>query len=344
MNNIKKVLNWRIVGLLFVVAVFVLFYTLAGSTNTLYVNGVKIAKSEGQPISRTETMFVPVEPVVKGMGDKLTWFDKPNSAMITKKDGTEITIYLGRSAAIVNGKAVPISTKVIKTVSVPVPMKPTAVSGKLYVPVEFLKEVLGYSVEVKTEGNSDFVIVGKAPVSLEAVEDTPTPTPKPTPTPTPDPKPSETWKPDLGYLPPTGWTPPQIKSTSTDNGSKDAKILEEELGFTDGYAYNVYGKNASYSGERIVVGSHPTYFVNIEFKGWYGSKSSESVDNKIPYIARELFKFYLPNKGETLLSIVQDGVNGKNIDKYMKPFTLDGREIVIVNGEGSFSVLMSKKK
>ncbi|MDO7906729.1 S-layer homology domain-containing protein [Paenibacillus sp. JX-17] len=307
--------------------------------HTMYVDQVQVAKSEGQPISRAETMFVPVEPAVKGMGDKLTWFDKPNSAMITKKDGTGITIYLGRSAAMVNGKSIPISTKVIKTVNVPVPMKPTVLGGKLYVPVEFLKEVLGYNFELKTEGNSNFVIVGKAPASLDPVQSTPAPTP------TPNPKPSETWKPDLGYLPPAGWTPPKIKSTSTDDGAKDTKILEKELGFTGGYAFNVYKQDGNVIGEKIIVGSHPESYVNIEFKAWYGEKKNAHDSNKIPYIARELFKFYFPNNYMKLWNIINDGVNGKDVSKYVgTKFTLDNREVKIVDGERSISVIVSKKK
>ncbi|MCM2999990.1 copper amine oxidase N-terminal domain-containing protein [Paenibacillus cellulositrophicus] len=315
-----------------------------GSTSTLYVQGSKITKNEGQPISRTDTVFVPVEPVLKGMGDKLSWIDEPNSALITKKDGTKINIYVGKSSAIVDGKAVPISTKVINTVTVPVPIKPTTISGKLYVPIEFLQEVLGYNVKVKENGNTEYVIVGTAPTGdLEPVEDTPAPTA--TPTPTPEPTSSKPWKPDLPYLPPSGWTAPQIKSTSTDNLQKDSEILERELGFLNGRSYNIYGTTNNFIGNEVIVGSHPDYLVNIEVKSWYGSKNGEDNANKIPYVMRELFKFYFPQKYETLFKIMDYGVNGKDVSKYVnKPFTLDGREVKIVEGPSSVSIMISHKK
>lgn len=344
MNNIKKVMNWRIIGLIFVIALFYLFYTLAGTTNTLYVNGVKIAKTEGQPVERTETIYVPVEPIVKGMGDKLTWIDKPYSALITKKDGTKINIYVTRSTATVNGKSVPISTKVIETVTVPVPMKPAQISGKLYVPVEFLKEVMGYIVSTKKEGSTEFVVVGKAPAGgLEPNEETPT-TPTPTPAPTPTPTPSETWKPDLGYLPPAGWTPPTIKSTSTDDFQKDRVILEDELGFTKGYMYNPYGKDAT-AGTRVRIHDHPEYYVSIDITAWYGSKTSEHIDNKIPYVVRELMKFYMPTQSSTVFNVLKDGYNGKDVSKYMnKTMTLDGREVKMMENETSITVMIGHKK
>ncbi|WCF11389.1 copper amine oxidase N-terminal domain-containing protein (plasmid) [Paenibacillus thiaminolyticus] len=341
MNNMKRLLNWRIIGLLAVVAIFVLFNTLAGNTATtaLYVNGVQIEKNQGSPINRAGVTFVPLEPIVKGMGDKLTWIDEPNAVLITTKAGTKINVYVTKSSAIVDGKAVPLSKKVIETVTVPVSIKPALVSGKLYVPIDFLKDVLGYDLTIKEEGKTEYVIVGNMPSGeLKPPADT-------KPTPTPKPEPSETqWKPDLEYLPPTGWEPPQIKSTSTNNYQKDKKILEDELEFTNGVSYNIYGKNGYPTGDAIIVGSHSKYLADIEFKAWYGDKTGETPANKIPYIARELFKFYLPNKNDQLFNIINDGVNGKDISKYLKPFTLDGRSVNIIDGDGWFNVQIGYNK
>ncbi|WP_339298067.1 copper amine oxidase N-terminal domain-containing protein [Paenibacillus sp. FSL R5-0623] len=339
MNKQKKMITSVILSaILLLVCINVVM--AAQSTKTLYVDGIKIAKTEGQPVERTETLFVPIEAVVGGMGDKLIWIDEQHSALITKKDGTKINVYLGKSSVIVDGKAVPIATKVINTVTVPVAMKPAQISGKLYVPVEFLKEVMGYDVEVTEEGNAEFVIVGKTPANLEPVEDVPvTPTQAPTPTSTP----SE-WKPDLKYPVSAEWSPPQIRSTSTDDFQKDKAILEKELGFLKGYMYNIHGITNMEVGNKIIVRTHSEYYVDIQFSAWYGDKTAENDANKIPYIGRELFNFFLPDEYMKLFNIVQDGADGKNIDKYMKPFTLDGRKINIVNSEGSFSIQIGHKK
>lgn len=311
--------------------------SVGGSKNTLYVEGGKIAKTEGQPVTRTDTVFVPIAPVVKGMGDKLAWIDEPNSALVTKKDGTKINIYVGKYSAIVNGKAVPISTKVINTVTVPVPMKPASVSGKLYVPIEFLKEVLGYSVEVQMEGKTEYVIVGKAPAGgLEPIEDTSASTPTPEPT--------LEWKPDLGYLPPAGWKPPQIKSVATDDFQENRKILEDELGFQRGIWYNPYGKDAYEGLGRVRVGLVDGAIANIDFLAWYGDKGQEHASNTIPYVTQELFRFYLPKEYNKLFKIMDDGYNGKDISKYIdKPFMLDGRKITITENQKSVTVKISKK-
>lgn len=340
MNKQKKMITSVILSaILLLVCVNVVM--AAQSTKTLYVDGIKIAKTEGLPVERTETLFVPIEPVVGGMGDKLTWIDEQNSALITKKDGSKINVYLGKSSAIVDGKAVPISTKVIDTVSVPLQMKPAQISGKLYVPVEFLEEVMGYNLEVREEGNAEFVIVGKAPASLEPVEDVPaTPTQVPVPTSTPP----ATWKPDLKYPLSADWSPPQIISVSTDDFQKDKEILEKELGFLKGYMYNIHGTTNMWAGNKIIVRAHSEYYVDIQFSAWYGDKTAENDANRIPYIGRELFKFFLPNEYMKLFNIIQDGVDGKNINKYMKPFVLDGRTINIVNSEGSFAIQIGHKE
>ncbi|WP_405157912.1 copper amine oxidase N-terminal domain-containing protein [Paenibacillus sp. FSL H8-0283] len=295
-----------------------------------YTNGVKIAKTEGQPVERTETIYVPVVPIVKGMGDKLTWIDKPYSALITKKDGTKINIYVTRSTATVNGKSVPISKKVIETLAVPVQLKPAQISGKLYVPAEFLKEVMGYTVTTEKEGGTEFVVAGKAPTGgLEPNKETPTP--------------SETWKPDLGYLPPSGWTPDRIKSTSTDNFEKDKKFLEEELGFKGGYSYNPFGKNAT-AGTSLIIDTHSKYYVTVNIQSWYGDKTKANDSNKTPYVARELFKFYFPNEYKKLVTIINDGVNGKDVSKYVgKPFTLDGRIVNIIDSEFGIAIQIGYK-
>lgn len=35
--------------------------------HSMYVDEVQVAKSEGQPIVRTGTLFVPIDPIVNGM-------------------------------------------------------------------------------------------------------------------------------------------------------------------------------------------------------------------------------------------------------------------------------------
>jgi len=149
---------------------------------------------------------------------------------------------------------------------------------------------------------------------------------------------------DLPYKPPVGWIPPKIKSEATDDVRKDSEILEKELGFLNGTAYNPYGSQQRGLAVILITSGTKNHSAQINFSAWYGSKNEEDDFNKIPYVARELFKFYLPNKYNKLFNIMNDGYNGKDVSKYInKPFTLDGREIKIIELENSVTVVISKK-
>jgi hypothetical protein len=163
--------------------------------------------------------------------------------------------------------------------------------------------------------------------------DTPTPTTAPI-------KPNY----DLPYKPPVGWVPPKIKSVATDDIDKNYEILKEELGFTHGSLYNPYGIDA-YEGVAsiIMTGANNPYLTTIYFKYWHGAKSGDEA-NQVPYVGRELFKFYLPNDYMKLFIIIEDS-STKDVSKYInKPFVLDNRQIKIVEKTQGFSILIGKIK
>lgn len=149
---------------------------------------------------------------------------------------------------------------------------------------------------------------------------------------------------DLPYKPPAGWVPPKIKSVATDDYWENSEILEKELGFIKGFAFNPYGGQQLELAKILITDGTENHIAQVQFLAWYGLKNQEHPSNKIPYVARELFKFYLPNEYNKLFTIIDDGVNGKDVSKYIdKPFTLDGREILIIDGERSITVVISKK-
>lgn len=156
---------------------------------------------------------------------------------------------------------------------------------------------------------------------------------------------------DLPFRPPARWIPPEIQSVATDDKRKNKEILERELGFLDGFAYNPYDSLLLDLTEIMVDGGKDNHIAQITFFAWYGDKTKEHPSNKIPYVARELFKFYLPNKYHTLFAIMNDGLSGKrDISPYLdKPMRLDGREVKIetfvdaLSGHRSYTVTISKK-
>jgi hypothetical protein len=304
-----------------------------------YVNGESI----GDVVEKDAMLFFPLKEVVEGMGDKFAWQSEPIFALVTQGD-KKIYVSSAMSVAKVNNKDVPFATEEKNGVKVPVQVKPFVDSKKLYVPVDFVKDVLGYPVVVKKIGNTTYVFVGTLPEKMPTGEQV-VPSPQPQkPEQQPQPQPGEKIEYDLPYKVPVGWVPPKIKSVATDDKKKNYEVLEKELGFLDGSAYNPYGGKQPELAKILISGGTENHIAQIQFTAWYGLKDKEHPSNKIPYVARELFKFYLPNDYNTLFTIIDDGVNGKDVSKYVgKPFTLDGREILIVDGERSITVVISKK-
>ena len=156
---------------------------------------------------------------------------------------------------------------------------------------------------------------------------------------------------DLPFKPPARWIPPEIRSAATDDVQQNREILERELGFIDGYSYNPYGSPLLDLSTILVRGGKENQVAEITFYAWYGDKNGEHISNKIPYIARELFKFYLPKAYNKLFTIMNDGMGGfKDIAPYLdKPMQLDGREVKIetfvssYSGRRSVIVTISKK-
>lgn len=341
-DRITKRMNWRVLLAIAVIATLVVLTMANTASLVLYVNG---NKSDAKPLYRGNILFIPLKEAVEGMGDKFAWQSEPIFALVTQGD-MEIYVSAAMSVAKVNNKDVPFVTEVINGVKVPVQVKPFVNNKRLYVPVDFVRDVLGYPVVVQKIGNTTYVFVGTLPEKMPTGEEVaPNQTPQqPAQQPEQQPQPAEKIEYDLPYKPPAGWVPPKIKSVATDDKQKNYEILEKELGFLDGSAYNPYGGKQPELAKILILGGTENHIAQIQFSAWYGSKTEADIFNKIPYVSRELFKFYLPNDYDKLFKIMDDGYNGKDVSKYInKPFKLDGREIKIVENQYSVTVVISKK-
>jgi hypothetical protein len=150
---------------------------------------------------------------------------------------------------------------------------------------------------------------------------------------------------DLPYKPPFGWIPPKIESLVTDDVNANYEILKEELGMTGGGSFNPYGYNAWDTLTSIIIFIPDDPFrVQLVFSSW-GSGEDGSVRNKTPYIARELYKFYLPEGYEELFKIVDDWYNQKgNPESLDKTFMINGVAVKIWAGQtfqGTYAVKVS---
>ncbi|MBE5393698.1 copper amine oxidase N-terminal domain-containing protein [Brevibacillus agri] len=306
--------------------------TTIPSIPVFYVNG-KDVTSQGEPTERAGVLYVPVESVVKGMGDSFTWAKKPYTANVKTGSGKKIMITVGKSVVIVDGKNVPVSTLQLKGTTVPMQAKPIVVNNMIYVPYDFFKTVMGYPVEFKKQGNKTLVIVGDKGIVQEGTGTTPS---NPT-------TPSPAVKDDPRYPFPKGWTPPQIKSAVTPDKQKNMEILANELGFTNLGAGADFRADGTLATTAIGVSANDRpYETMITIKYWTGSEYTPW-GFKVPYIARELFKFYLSQNGDQLWKIIDDGYNGKDVSKYIgNKFTLDNREIKILETSNAVVIVLGK--
>lgn len=283
------------------------------SVSVLVYNGQSI-----KTLERSGIIYAPLAKIVQDAGDQYQWDAINYIATMTKKDKTVVQVSIGKTVAKVNGKEVPFSVQKVQGVNVPAPAKAFLLNEDLYVPYEFLSTVLKYPVQFKAEGDK-----GQLP-----------------------PKSSKTMY-DLRYQPPAGWAVPQIKSIATSDKKKNLEILDKELGFYNlggtGAIFNPYGKGDGT--DPILVGSDPqdSYDVSIRFKYWEGGKTFPE-GNKIPYVGREVFRFYLGQEdGSKLFKIMDDGYNGKDVSQYIgKMLTFGNRQVTIMEVQDSVRIIIGK--
>jgi hypothetical protein len=265
-----------------IIMIFLLSFTVVaqGASSpslTLKVNGVEVAS----PFTLNGTTYVPIGSIAKKMGDKVTWFASSKKAVIEKPNKTVVVVQDGSSKAYVNGTYLPLKTKVLNNVVVPVDAKAVIKNGVLYVPVDFLsnEKGLAYPVKTVTEAGKVVIYVGKVPVQGNQTPSTPQ-------------KPTTPSKPEAeGKKYPDGWVAPVLKSSWSPDPNKNAEILRNELGFNEVLGFSVKGQP-----NAILV--HPDYSSEgyealIRFSGWTDSYVPQSY--RIPIVAKELFKLYFGN-------------------------------------------------
>ncbi|MED1850079.1 S-layer homology domain-containing protein [Brevibacillus agri] len=295
-----------------------------------FVNGNLIESTQGEPMYRSGVLYVPLQPIAEGMGDSFAWEQKPYVATVTINGSKKITVTVSKANASVDGKQVPVSALKLEGMSDVVQAKPVTVNNQMYLPYDFLKNVLGYPVEIKQDGSTGTLIIGTAPSS--------TTTSAPTPT-----KPVSSVKVDPRYPLPNGTTIPQITSKWTSDKQKNMQILTDELGFTNlgaGVSYRTDGTLAS-SAIGLSASDRDQYDTMITFSVWMGSEYTP-MDHKIPYIAKEVFDFYLPKEGNKLWRIADDAFNGKKgVGQYFdKILTFENRQVKLMAVKESLVIII----
>lgn len=117
--------------------------------DSLYVDGVKQSIS---PEIMNGYAYVSLQSVVAGMREKYSWDELARTATIEKTNGQSIQVTNGKNSILVDNKVKPFLANYQD-------VKPTMINGVVYVPVQFVRETLGYPITVR----EDSIIVGKAP-------------------------------------------------------------------------------------------------------------------------------------------------------------------------------------
>lgn len=327
MEKVQKLVNWRLVAIVTITLLVSIYFTMASGTK-LYVNGTEVATSKGQTFVKNGKTYVPLEAVIKGMGDKYSWNRAYRTANIQKANGQKINVTNGKSVAKIGYKFVPLSTKKVGKATVSSGHKALMINNIIYVPVDFVQSTMGYPVKIAKEGTVTKVYIGKLPQTKpvatkpapKPVQPAPKPTPKPVqpapkPTPTPAPAPSSSLNKDavLNSLASQGF----FKHTST-----LVALNIYNVGGNGGGEYHVAVDLTNDSGMYLIV------------RAWNDPGIPESAI--IPGKVKSALNQIIPSGANHIYNIVNATAQSGTHSELNKVFTYDGLKTkVTFSGGGS---------
>lgn len=286
--------------------------TRVGESHSVVINGKSLKGVT--TFEENGILNVKLSPIVKDVGESIKWDADTQTATVMQKDKTIVKVTANKTVAKVNNKDIPLSTKKINNVIVPVSAKAIVIDGSLYVPEVALKNVFGYSVQIKGLEKSDL---------------------------------KKAANPDPHYPFPEGWTPPKItNSTWSSDKQKNMKALENELEFKNlgaGADFSPYG-GVGTTAIGVSANKNDEYDTMITIYYWSGDVKETPLANKVPYIAKELLHFYFPKDGDKIWKIADDGFNGvKGIGQYFdKMLTYETRQVKFMAVKESLVIIIGK--
>ncbi|PLS19726.1 hypothetical protein CVD28_04755 [Bacillus sp. M6-12] len=335
-SNLQNLFNFKVVAVIMAMIMVISYLSFSGTADVVKVNGDNTGNA---PFVQNGHTYVPLNEISQKMGDEVTSISNQQKVVIQQKNGTVVSVKANQARAIFNGKIVPLKTKQLNQVIVPVNAKAIFKNGQVYVPVEFLSDSKGmtYPVKVVNEGGNTVIYVGTipAPTKEEPKPSEPTqpapsqpkqPEPKPSkpsqPAPAPAPAPAPTQpapkQPTQPSQPSTGeWVAPVLKSAWSPNHATNLATLKNELGFRDdGSKYSL----PEYPGAMYVIERSPDspYEVDLTWKFW--TSKSLATSYRIPIVSKELFKLYFGSDANRVW-------NYFNSNDIPDTFTANGRTV-----------------
>lgn len=298
MVRFNKMINWKVISVITLIMTIAIYMTFA-SGSTLYVNG---KKSSLEPFERNGMTYVPLETIVKGMGDKYEYIHPYRTAFIEKANGEAISLTNGKSVAIVEYKFVPLSPKEVNNVEVPSGHKAMLINDTIYVPIDFIKNVMKYNVKI--DGKN--VYVGKLPNQKND-----------------------------GNSKESNDSKNKNDSKPNSNESKDKRVATVDMLATKwNYAkisdtsasLNVYNPGTLGGGYEVLFALNDSNNMNITIKAW--PQHSNDITKDIPPSVKDGLNTLLGNDGNKVYNIVSNlAKTGKHNGKSTVKTTANGYNV-----------------
>ncbi len=317
--------------LILLIAVFVLVvanvaYASGGVENyKIFIDGkpVQFNKDLGYPIVENGRTLVPIRIISENMGYNVEWENKEQKLTITDTK-TTIEFKIGETTALVNGKRVPMDTREDENgKSVPVDTKAQLVGSRTYVPIRFISENMGATVDWKIEGKTLYVYIVR---------------PGTTPT-----------TPNVGTIPGTadysenGYIE-NIKKISEFFG----KDLDTRMGGKTMASFNPIMGGTDSSFLYVVNRPGEDYEAKVVVKNWFVNSDigtpMEKEMKKINPTVKEVLRFYLPDGYEKLYKIIDDGFNwrwddaSKYVNKDISNLIGSDKPVKLIDGNGGLHI------
>ncbi|MBU5428180.1 copper amine oxidase N-terminal domain-containing protein [Tissierella pigra] len=292
---------------------------------TIHIDGkpVQFNNDLGYPIVENGRTLVPVRIISEDMGYEVKW-DNPTQKVTISDANTKIEFKIGDSTALINGKRVPIDTREDANGNiVQVDTKARLINSRTYVPIRFITENFGGTVDWKIQGKTLYVYIVRGESS--------TPTPS------------------VGSIPGTADYSPNgyienIKKVSEFMGDG----LDTRIGGKDMAYYNPIGGSTENGFLYVVDRPGEKYDALVVVKNWYFDSDAGTPMEKelktIPVMTKEILRFYLPDGYEKLYKIIDDGYNwrwddaSKYVGKDISNLIGSSKPVKIIDGTGGLRI------
>lgn len=293
----------------------------------LFIDGkpVQFNSELGFPVGTNKgRTLVPVRIISEDMGYEVEWENSQGKVTISD-DKTKIEFKVGDNTALVNGKRIPMDTgEDANGNKIAVDTKAQLMGSRTYVPLRFISETMGATVDWKIEEKVMFIYItrpGSTPV-----------------------------------VPPATGEIPGVAEYTKEGHAKNIKKVSEFLGtaydanMSDETmaSFNPIGGNRGNLFLYVVDREGEPYEAKVVIKSWYsneviGTPYEKEMRSILP-TTKEVLRFYLPNGYDKLYKIIDDGFNfrwddaSKYVGKDISNLIGSDKKVRLIDGNGGLHI------